>query len=44
MAKNVMSLKRPPSNIDILQEQVKQDLNKVNKDLQNNLSKIRKIW
>jgi hypothetical protein len=42
MNKIIFSLKKPTLNFHILEDQIKQDLNKANKDLQDNILKIRK--
>lgn len=42
MNKIIFSLKKPALNFNILEDHIKQDINKANKDLQDNMLRIRK--
>ena len=44
MAKIILSLKKPLVANNVLEEQVKSEVNKVNKDLQDHLVRLRNIW
>ena len=44
MSKIIYTLKKPAINTNALEDQIKHDLSKVNKDLQDNLLRIRKYW